>query len=250
MHQPTDRVLRVMEYISCKNQPVSLAELSCDLCILKTTLLPILQTLCDRKYLVKNEAGRYSAGAALLALSGAVKTRFPASDFVHDSLEQLAEKTGETCYFAALRGGDVLYLDKADSPNPLRMLAPIGHAFPAYATALGKTLLAGMGADQLKKLYPNGLAPLTKNTVTDFEQLARQLVQAQENGWSSETEESMEHIRCFAVPVKKQGRTCAAVSVSIPVFRFDPSRQAQIIACLKNEAENISRVIAGSDDIF
>ena len=100
MHQPTDRVIKVIEYIVAKAQPVSLAEISCDTCIAKTTLLPLLQTLCEREYFVKDSSGKYSAAAALFALANSVKQNFSASELVHSVLENLAQKTAtDPCWY-------------------------------------------------------------------------------------------------------------------------------------------------------
>ena len=75
----------------------------------------------------------------------------------------------ETCHYAILIEGDVLYLQKIDSPEPIRMFSSIGKRLPAYGTGLGKALLMDHNMDQLRSLYPNGLKKLTKNTASSVE---------------------------------------------------------------------------------
>ena len=56
----------------------------------------------------------------------------------------------ETCHFGILVGGDVLYLLKIDSPEPIRMYSSGGRRLPAYATGIGKALLSDYTLPMLK----------------------------------------------------------------------------------------------------
>ena len=66
-----------------------------------------------------------------------------------------------------------------------------------------------------------------------------QLQKAKELGYSWEIEESTEHIRCFAVPVRKNGEIVGAVSIAIPIFRYHKEKEKNIIKALKETAEKI-----------
>ena len=156
--------------------------------------------------------------------------------YVHEQLQQLVGELGETCYFGVLDEGLVLYLEKVDSPQPLRILTSVGRRLPAYATGIGKALLCELNEDQLRELYPNGLAPLTEHTVTDVTQLHQQLVQARLEGYAWESEESTPHVRCFAVPIYKHGIVVAAISVSIPLFRYEEEARQRIVSAIQATA--------------
>ncbi|MBE5868413.1 MAG: IclR family transcriptional regulator [Lachnospiraceae bacterium] len=250
MHQPTIRVLEILESVVGSGEGKRLTDFSSELQIPKSTLVPILQTLCGYRYLTQDDMGRYQPGTALFSLGSAFSGNFPTLNFVHQQLEQLVEELGETCYFGALEDGYVLYLDKVDSRQPLRMLTSIGRRMPAYATSIGKALLSDMVEKELQSLYPEGLKALTAHTITDVEVLAKQLGLAREEGYAWETEESMEHIRCFAVPIRKHGRIVAAVSVAIPVFRFDKEKKDHTIVTLQKAAAQISGTIEMTDAHF
>lgn len=247
MHQPTLRVLQILETIASTGKEIRLSEFSRLLDIPKSTLLPILQTLCQQRYLVQDDVGRYQAGTALLSLGAGFSDSFPILKYVHQQLEVLVNTLGETCYFGILDGNSVLYLDKVDSPQPLRMLTSIGKKLPAYATGIGKALLSGKTELQLHQLYPDGLQPLTDNTITDFQILAAQLRQAIADGYTWEIEESTPHVRCFAVPVWKFGKPVAAVSVSIPLFRYCESNREKIIYTLQETASSLSQTIENTN---
>ena len=253
MHQPTERVIKIFELAASSSEGKRLADFSAELDIPKSTLLPILATLCERHYLAR-ESDRYYPGAALFSLARSFGKETSTMDHVHRELVALVEKFGETCYFGIPDGGNVLYLDKVDSPNPLRMLTTIGRRLPAYATGVGKALLMGKSEGELRSLYPEGLYPLTSKTVTDISVLADQLAKAEAEGYAWECEESTEFIRCFAVPVKKLRSTVAAISIAIPIFRYDESRRGEIVKELIDTADRLGGLIeatdGGSDNIF
>lgn len=250
MHQPTIRVLQVLEHIAKNGSGQRLADLSHDLKIPKSTLLPILQTLCANRYLSQDENGRYGAGTALFSLGSFFSGSFPVLTFVRSELETLVRELGETCYFGILEEGHVLYLEKQDSPQPLRMLTSVGHRLPAYATGIGKALLMDTSLEGLHTLYPEGLVPLTEHTITEFSRLFTQLQQARVDGYTWESEESTPHVRCFAAPVRKNGRIVAAISVTIPLFRYESGEKDRIISALTQTAKTIGTTFAKTDAHF
>lgn len=114
------------------------------------------------------------------------------------------------------------------------MYSAIGKRLPAYSTAVGKALMAGYTEEELRALYPEGLKPITPHTITDFGVLAEQLRQVKEKQMAYEKEESNEMIRCTAKPILKNGTAVAAMSVTIPLFRWTEEKQ-EFIEQLLNE---------------
>mgnify|MGYP000323237836 CR=1 FL=1 len=68
----------------------------------------------------------------------------------------------ETCHLGSLKNGDVYYLKKVETPLRSRTVTVEGRSLPAYATGVGKALLADYQLPQLKALYYDGLYPLTR----------------------------------------------------------------------------------------
>ena len=239
MHNPTLRVTEVLNFLCKSPEPMRLSDISRELNMPKSTLLPILQTLVESRYIDKNGADRYFPGFALLALGTAAKAAYGPSDFIRAHLKKLVEQFQETCYYGIPQGSDVLYLEKIDSPQPLRMLTEIGRRLPAYATGLGKALLMDLTPEQLNALYPKGMKPLTENTITDPDVLYAQLQEAKQLGYTWETEESTAHIRCFAVPVRQGEKIIGAVSIAIPIFRYRETEKSAIVNALKETAKDM-----------
>lgn len=250
MHQPTLRVMHVLQQIARDGSGLRLADLSRDLQIPKSTLLPIMQTLCQKKFLSQDDLGRYVPGTALFSLGTAFSGSFPVLRFVQEQLKHLAAILDETCYFGVLDAGEVLYLEKSESSQPLRMLTSTGHRLPAYATGIGKALLCELNEAQLQQLYPNGLTPLTEQTITSFSTLSEQLTQARLDNYAWECEESTPHVRCFAVPIRKHGVIVAAISVTIPLFRYRQEERMRIIHTIQTTAAQMSTVFEQTNAHF
>ncbi len=122
----------------------------------------------------------------------------------------------ETCHLGSLKNGDVYYLKKVETPLRSRTVTVEGRSLPAYATGVGKALLADYQLPQLKALYYDGLYPLTEHTITDFRQLADQLAEIRASGFAYECEESTRGIRCIGVPLRKKRQSGSRAERCLP----------------------------------
>ena len=243
-HKPTLRVLSVLELVANNTlTQYTLSELSGLLDIPPSTLLPIVHTLRDRQYLNFDERNQtYTLGLRIFELGSMIQE----TDFYSNVVEimrNVVEGCGETCHFGMLSEGDVLYIAKVDSPKAIRMYSMTGRRLPAYSTALGKALLRDHSPEQLRHTYPDGLKSLTPNTITDFEALYRQLQEIRAQGFAYENEESNENIRCVAVPLCVNGKVSAAMSVSIPVFRYSEELREKAEQVLRDAAPVVERFL-------
>ena len=231
-HQPTLRVLSVLELISTNNQDYTLSDLSRSLDIPTSTLSPILHTLREERYLALHESTRtYSLGTRLFEIGSRVQNSITYKK-ISAILKNVTVACGETCHFAVLDGGDVFFLATVDSPQPIRMHCATGRRIPAYGTAVGKALLRNRSLEELKQLYPEGLRPLTAHTTTDFDQLYAKV--NNNDVFLYESEESTESVCCIAVPIYQRGTVVAASSVATPIFRYDEEKKAAIEHALRD----------------
>ena len=149
----------------------------------------------------------------------------------------------ETCHLGSLKNGDVYYLKKVETPLRSRTVTVEGRSLPAYATGVGKALLADYQLPQLKALYYDGLYPLTEHTITDFRLLADQLAEIRASGFAYECEESTRGIRCIGVPLRKSGKVVAALSVAFPLERYSDAAAASARQALDEARRQIERML-------
>src|SRR5262249_39391041 len=105
-------------------------------------------------------------------------------------LEDLAGRTGDSAALSVLDGTDIVYVARASARTLMRLEAHVGARSPAYPTARGRVLRAGLGPEGLKR-YLQELKPpaLPRHTVTDRAKLARLVDECRQAGYSAVEDE-------------------------------------------------------------
>lgn len=136
-------------------------------------------------------------------------------------LIRLQQHTGETVHLGVLRKTQVIYLDKVEGQQTVRMYSQIGNAAAAYCTGVGKAAMAALDDMRLDACIRSiEFFPYTENTITDGESLRREINRIRESGIAFDREEHELGIQCVAAPIFTQDHAFAAgVSVTGPAFR-------------------------------
>ncbi|GAA4183468.1 IclR family transcriptional regulator [Shinella granuli] len=163
----------------------------------------------------------YVPGLRLLKLASASWARNEFRAVAAPFLEALHRQTGETVHLGVLRGREIIYLDKVESRQAVRMNSQIGNASPVYCTGVGKAALAALDAEALDAILSGlELRRFTPQTITSRAALLDELAQIRASGIAFDREEHEPGIRCVAAPVFDAGRALVAgVSVTGPAYR-------------------------------
>jgi DNA-binding IclR family transcriptional regulator len=244
VHNPTMRVVDVLEVVASHNGELSLREISRATSILPGTLMPILRTLSATQFLQMDEqTKRYSIGLRTFLTGAPFVKSSDSYAGIKSILTDMTGQTGETTHFCTLHNGNVLYVSKVDSSQPIRMYSDIGKQLPAYGTAVGKALISEKSLDELRALYPDGLKPLTEHTIVDLDELYVQLLKVRKTGFAYECEESNTGIRCIATPIRMQGKIVAAISLVVPIYRYTEEKRQRYESILKSGACMIAELL-------
>lgn len=237
-----DRALEVVEMLANSEGSLSLADLSAALDIPKSTLHALVWTLTARGWVeVDEQTGRFRVGLHALLVGRSYIEADSVVAVASSALDRVAAETGETVHVGRLDGTSIVYLDKRESVHPLRMFSAIGRHLPAFTTALGKSILALLPADQLSGHLPKPLIQQTPNSLTDMNALLEDLRLTRERGYAIDHEESTVGIQGFAVALRTSDPPHDAISCAIPVARLDGGREELIVASLRRAAEDIQR---------
>lgn len=232
-HRATTRVLDILERLVVSEHGMTLTELAQSLDAPKSSLFPIIHTLEERRYLQQNYGtGRYTIGPGALVLGTAFSSN-GGMEPVIQVMKQMVAACHETCQFGILDHGNVLYVAKEDSTQTIRMISWVGRRLPANATAIGKALLSGLRDDEVRALYANGLPRLTEHTETNMQALLAQLDAIRAGEIATEREESTAQLACWALPLRRDGKVFAALSVAVPLFRCEATKIGQVCLCLR-----------------
>ncbi|MBC7190435.1 IclR family transcriptional regulator [Candidatus Aerophobetes bacterium] len=215
--------LLILETLAQPHSPTGIGELSRKLGISRSTVHRILDTLRSRGYVEKDPSTlKYRLGSKILELAMAKLEDIELIKEASLYLKELLKQCNETVHLAVLDRGEVLYLDKKESAQAIRIVSRVGGRLPAHCTGLGKVLLAYSDRQTVKEIIKEkGLHRFTKNTITNEAELIRELDKIREQGFAEDNEEIEEGLCCIAAPVRDHsGKVIAAISVSGPKFRM------------------------------
>lgn len=240
------RVLDLLELLAHDPSGLHLGDVCKLLDWPKSSAHGLVRTLTDRGYVRVDAGGGYRLGARAFEVGQAY---LGGTDLVEDGTEfarSLSSQTGETVHLAVLDGADALYVAKCEGTHTIRMASAVGKRLPAYATGVGKVLLAGLTDRELDLLYPPGdaLPRLTATTLADSSALRAELRRIRERGHALDWQESTVGLGCVAFPVYDAAGLAAALSVSVPVDRFEGARDL-LIDRTGSAASALSRRLGG-----
>jgi IclR family KDG regulon transcriptional repressor len=212
----------------------------------KSTTYRLLSTLEALGALQKNDDDKYLLGLKLFELGNLVSIHKSLRKHSRIPLEQIAREIKETVHFGVLDKNQVLYLNKTESPQGLKVSTQIGSYQKAYCTAIGKVLLAFSPEKKLNYyLDVVSLEACTEHTITEKGLLLTELTKIKEQGYALDMEELELGLICIAIPVfNKQQEIIASISVSGPSSRFKLEKIDDYLKIIRKGAEGIEERIS------
>lgn len=235
LHRPTTRVLDILEALAGSETGLNLTVLARASQATASTITPFVRTLCAKGYVnLDKKTMCYTLGPKNLMLSAGYAATSDAYALALEEMQRVVSCCSETCQMGILDGSNVFYIGKIDSPEPLRLVSRVGKNVPASCTAIGKALLCDMGDEDICALYADGLPALTPKSLRSPAELCAQVQKVREGDFAVDVDESLEHLRCFALPIRFDNLVDAAISVSTPAFRLDTSKKVMVQQCLRD----------------
>ncbi len=248
--QAVRRAFSVLKAFDSVHPQWSVSDLSRHIGLHKTTIFRLLGALVHEGMLEREDlTGTYRLGAELIALGSQALRSTDLYNASHSELEAVARDTGETATIEILVGDEVVILDEVHGRFLVGGRPDFGLRFPAHATSTGKLLLAAARSEE-----PNGkrpkrarLARLTSKTITDPDELEKELSKVLRQGFATAIDEIEEGFAAVAAPIRNvTGKTVAAVSVGGARPRFTRARVAELTARVREAADLVSRRLGAS----
>lgn len=243
---PVQRMFLLLDHIASRELPAGLPELTLQTGLAKATVHRMLHQLEEIQLVIRDSRGRYGTGPRLRRLARSALLNDSRHAARHRILAELVDDLGESCNITALVGDEVCYLDRVETSEPLRFTLGVGSRVPAYASASGKLLLGQLGLPAQRRILR--AAPLrahTPRTLTDPDEVEREIALGQERGYALDDEEFLPGLVCAAVPVPPVGRSNLCVAVQAPALRFSVERAARSVERLQRAARAIAAVEDG-----
>lgn len=242
--QVLDRALAALDVLAAHPNECSLVELCTALKLHKSTVHRLMMVLEQHRLVDKSpDNGKYRLGLKLFELGSKAIVALDVRELAGPYLLRLQRETQETVNLGVLDQGDVLYVAKIDSHQTLRMVARVGHRYPAYCTALGKAMLAGLSDDEVDAVASKFVMKAkTPTTLTTKEALKADLDLIRRRGYAIDDEENEQGARCVGAAVRDyMGQPRAAISVSAPAVRMDKSKLEEAARAVIRAALDLSR---------
>lgn len=240
--QSVDRALMVLEILG-KLGTAGVTDIATELGVHKSTVSRLITVLESRGFVEQlSDRGKYRLGFALVRLAGSTSAQMDLAKQSQATCDRLAEQCGETVNVAILDGDRIINIVETLGPAEITLRTWIGQNCPAHATSSGKALLSALPTGRVRELLGDTMATFTDNTIADSVALAAELAEVRRKGWASVCEELEVGLNAVGVPVRDStGKAIAALSVSGPAYRLDPSRFDEVAEMTMMAAEQISR---------
>ncbi|MES2363483.1 MAG: IclR family transcriptional regulator [Pseudomonadota bacterium] len=242
--------LQLLEELVDREGAVGVSELALQLGMGKSNVHRTLQALVELGYVV-NEDGRgsYRASLKMWELGARMIARLDVRQAAQPAMHWLLDATRETVHLSVLDGEQVMYVDKLDSPEPVRAYSEIGGRAPAYCVATGKVLLAWRERS-LPSLHPvnSKREAFTPATIIDAAEMTQELARIRTQGYAVNRGEWRASVWGVAAPITDgTGRVVAAIGVSGPATRIKPAGIRLLAKAVTEAAQRIANALAGHD---
>lgn len=221
--QVLERAMLLLDVLAKRSDPVPLKDLAAATGLHTSTTHRILNDLVVGRYVERVDSGLYQLGMRLLELGSLVKGRLNVREVALEPMRELHKLTGQTINLSLQQGDEIVYIERAWSERSgMQVVRAIGGRAPLHLTSTGKLFLSVSDPRQVKAYaMRTGLAGTTRNSITQTDQLERDLAQVRRHGYSRDNEELELGVRCIAAGVyDDSGKLQAGLSISAPAERM------------------------------
>ena len=218
--QSLARGLAVIRAFDDEHSELSLSDVARRTGLTRAAARRFLHTLATLGY-VRATGTLFSLTPRVLELGFSYLSALSLPEVVQPHLEALSRAVDESVSAAVLDGSDIVYIARVPTRRIMSVRITIGTRFPAYATSMGRVLLAGMPNTGARAVFES--APIerhTDRTITDLAALHAELDLVRAQGWSFVDGELEPGLRSVAAPIHdRRGEVVAAINVSTSATR-------------------------------
>jgi DNA-binding IclR family transcriptional regulator len=227
-------VMAALDVLDCfaEEDELGVSDIARRLGVAKSTAHRLLTSLCARGLADKNpETGLYRLGLHLFELGNLAQNRMRLRSTALPLLEELRQVSGCTVHLAIPSQADVLYVERLETLNGMRLMSQVGRRWPSHCTSTGKAIAAydpGFAQARRRAGFP-ALTTATIRSETDYD---RALADVRKQGVATNLGEARQGLASVAAPVLDSGgRAQAAISLVGPAVEIsrDFGRVARLV---------------------
>ena len=239
--QSLDRGLAVIRAFGPDRERLSLSEVARATGLTRAATRRFLLTLVKLGY-VRNDGREFSLRPRVLELGYAYLSGLAMPEIAAPHLEELVARVRESSSISVLDGQHIVYVARVPTKRIMTVAISVGTRFPAYATSMGRVLLAGMTDEELDRyLAEADLEAFTSRTVTDPGRLREIVREVGRLGYSIVDQELEEGLRAIAAPIHGSGgAVTAAINLAVHASRVSmAAMRSELLPALLETARRI-----------
>lgn len=243
------QTLAILRHLARHGGPVSAAALSRDLRIPRSSTYHLLDTLVAEGFVVHlPEERRYALGVSSYELGTGYTRQAPLQRLARIPLARLVDRTGHNAHLAVLHGREVLYVIEERAPGRPPLVTDVGVRLPAHLTASGRSMLAALSGSQVRALFPDPAAFVSRHGVGPASPTALRalLVRVRRRGYAVERGEVTPGFASVAAAVlDRAGHPVAGLAVTYPENEVDVAGRDRLAAHVSTAAATLRRRVGG-----
>ncbi len=242
------RALTLLDRVALRREPMSLAQLTSELALPKSSVHGLCNTLMSFGYLRRQPDGAFLIGPRVMSLAEAFVSGTDVAQEFNALWADAGSAPEETVVLSVLSGADALYVAVRNGTRPLGLAFNVGMRLPAYLSGSGKAMLAYQDPAAVRQLYAAGLAThLTRKGPREIEPLLKELALTRRRGYSIDDESVREGVYSFGAPVfNAAGDVVAGVAVCIHKALLSVDRGERHRLAALSVARQLSRRLGAS----
>lgn len=242
--QSVDRTLSIMELLSDYDEGLGITEISEKVDLHKSTVHRLLTTLIYKGYVVQDKASnKYKLTLKLFELGNKRIENLNILSASKPYTKDLMQDINEVVHLVIRDGVNIVYIDKVEADNTIRMASNIGRQSPMYSTSVGKAMMAYLDEEEVEGIWKSSnIKKNTEETITDLNLFKKELEKVRLRGYAEDDEENEEGVRCIGAPVfNYHGQVEGAISISGPTIRVTKDKVEDYGRKVKRYADLISK---------
>lgn len=220
--QSLQRGLAVIRAFDADNPTLTLSDVARSTGLARAAARRFLLTLVDLGY-IRVEGRQFRLSPQVLELGRAYLSSLTLPEIALPHLRDMTEELRESSSLAVLDGTDIVYVAHAPAKRILSISIDIGARDVAFATSLGRVLLAGQDDQWLDHyLATVELPAITPRTINTPDKLRTELMRIRRQGWALVDQELEDGVCAAAAPIHDEhGNVIAAINLAVHASRWD-----------------------------
>lgn len=243
--QAVVKALKITEYLA-QHGPSRISDMSRDLGYNKSTVFGLLKTLESENFVVQDVVTQtYRLTVYINELGRLALTHIPEQTMIYEAMYRLSQTHQETFHLVTRAGDEVIYINKVEAEQSIRVATSIGALMPMYCTSVGKAILMTWPNEEIEAYCDRvKFKRFTEHTLMTKEELLRDIEASRVRKYAIDDNEVQDDMFCAGVPVVLPRHECRySLSISMPQFRRPQMDKDLVIQDMRRTAQELALVL-------